>query len=293
MRKRLAPSSAVALVAALACWALLGTAHANTRAERQRALEGIETFAFALGGGASRGDLRQRFAGYDLVVVEPDETSKRRVTELQRQGKVVLAYLSIGTIERYRFWYRAASKYRLKDRFDEFDEFYARPNKAGYRRLMVRVARRYLRAKKVDGLFLDNTDFIEVHPRQKRGLRRLVRLLARLVHGRDKLLFSQNGESTIGPLLRSYDGWNREDVSWTFDFDTNRYLRVPPADRLAAQSALRRIKAAGLLTTSADYTARDDAAALRESVANSCAAGAVPYVSNIHLTRIPRPAPRC
>jgi hypothetical protein len=68
---------------------------------------------------------------------------------------------------------------------------------------------------------------------------------------------------------------------------------VPPADRLAAQGALRRIKAAGLLTTSADYTARGDQAAFRESVANSCAAGAIPYVSNIGLTRVPRPAPRC
>jgi len=290
---RTGPARTLILAALILGSAFTGVASANTRAERQRALAGVETFAFALGGGTSTGDLRERFAGYDLVVVEPDETNARRVKQLRDRGKIVLAYLSIGTIERYRFWYRAVRKYRLKDKFDEFDEYYARPNRAGYRRIMLRVARRYLRRKKVDGLFLDNTDFIEVHPRQKRGLRRLVRLLARLVHGRDKLLFSQNGESTIGPLLRSYDGWNREDVSWTFDFDTNRYLRVPPADRLAAQSALRRIKAAGLLTTSADYTARDDAAALRESVANSCAAGAVPYVSNIHLTRIPRPAPRC
>jgi len=287
---RTGPARTLILAALILGSAFTGVASANTRAERQRALAGVETFAFALGGGTSTGDLRERFAGYDLVVVEPDETNARRVKQLRDRGKIVLAYLSIGTIERYRFWYRAVRKYRLKDKFDEY---YARPNRAGYRRIMLRVARRYLRRKKVDGLFLDNTDFIEVHPRQKRGLRRLVRLLARLVHGRDKLLFSQNGESTIGPLLRSYDGWNREDVSWTFDFDTNRYLRVPPADRLAAQSALRRIKAAGLLTTSADYTARDDAAALRESVANSCAAGAVPYVSNIHLTRIPRPAPRC
>lgn len=290
---RTGPARTLILAALILGSAFTGVASANTRAERQRALAGVETFAFALGGGTSTGDLRERFAGYDLVVVEPDETNARRVKQLRDQGKIVLAYLSIGTIEKYRFWYRAVRKYRLKDKFDEFDEYYARPNKAGYRRIMLRVARRYLRRKKVDGLFLDNTDFIEVHPRQKRGLRRLVRLLARLVHRRDKLLFSQNGESTIGPLLRSYDGWNREDVSWTFDFDTNRYLRVPPADRLAAQSALRRIKAAGLLTTSADYTARDDAAAFRESVANSCAAGAVPYVSNIHLTRIPRPPPRC
>ncbi|MEX2253481.1 MAG: endo alpha-1,4 polygalactosaminidase, partial [Thermoleophilaceae bacterium] len=273
--------------------AFTGAAAANTGAERQRQLAGVETFAFALGGGASAGDLRGRFAGYDLVVVEPDETSGRRVKQLRDEGKIVLAYLSVGTIEKYRFWYRAAKKYRLRDKFDEFDEYYARTNRAGYRRLMVRVARRYLRRKRVDGLFLDNTDFIDIHPRQKRGLRRLVFLLARLTHRRDKLLFTQNGEDLINPVLRRYDGWNREDVSWTFDFDQNRYEPVPAIERLAAQQALRRIKRAGLLVTSADYTARGDQAAFDESVANSCAAGAIPYVSNIQLRRIPQPAPRC
>jgi hypothetical protein len=149
-----------------------GGAEANTRAERQQRLSSIETFAFALGGGASTGDLRRRFADYDLVVVEPDETSGARVKQLRAHGKIVLAYLSVGTIEKGRFWYRSVRKYRLKDKFDEFDEYYARPNRAGYRRIMLRVARRYLRRKQVDGLFLDNTDFTEVHPRQKRGLRR-------------------------------------------------------------------------------------------------------------------------
>ncbi len=272
---------------------VVATASANTRADRQRQLSSVESFAFALGSNTSVGDLRRRFADYDLVVVEPDETNARRVGQLRAQGKIVLAYLSVGTIEKFRFWYRATKKYRLRDRFDEFDEFYARPNRAGYRRLMLRVARRYLRAKKVDGLFLDNTDFIEVHPRQKRGLRRLVFLLARLTHRRDKLLFTQNGARLIGPVLKYYDGWNREDVSWTYDFDGKRYAPVPPLDRMTARGELRRIKARGLLTTSADYTARGDQPAFDESVENSCAAGAAPYVSNIELTRIPRPAPRC
>jgi hypothetical protein len=78
-----------------------------------------------------------------------------------------------------------------------------------------KVARSLLR-KHFDGLFLDNTDMIETHPRRARGMRVLVAPLARLVHARGDVLFTQNGEDSIGPTLRFYDGWNREDVTSTF-----------------------------------------------------------------------------
>ncbi len=117
-------------------------------------------------------------------------------------------------------------------------------------------------------------------------MRKLVRRLAALVHARGGLLFAQNGEDSIGPLLPVLDGWNREDVTWTYSFKRRRYVHRPAADVAAAQAALTRIGAAGLLVTSADYTA-GDAASEQESVANACAAGAIPFVSNIALTRLP------
>ena len=38
----------------------------------------------------------------------------------------MLAYLSVGTIEPFRSWYRLLKPFRLKSRFEEFDEYYAR-----------------------------------------------------------------------------------------------------------------------------------------------------------------------
>ena len=61
----------------------------------------------------------------------------------------------------------------------------------------------------------------------------------------------------------------------------------------AAQAALTRISAAGLLVTATDYTAAGDTAAVQESVANACAAGAIPFVSNIALARLPAAPPSC
>lgn len=158
-----------------------------------------------------------------------------------------------------------------------------------------RVAPRLLR-KGFDGLFLDNTDMIETHPRQAHGMRLLVKALARLAHRRGhrrRLLFSQNGDRVIGPSLRYYDGFNREDVTSTYDFDRHRYERVPAADTRAAQRTLRRFRARGLLVTTSDYTRRGDRDPESAAVRNSCAAGALPFVTNIGLTRIASHAFTC
>jgi polysaccharide biosynthesis protein PelA len=154
------------------------------------------------------------------------------------------------------------------------------------------VAPKILR-KGFDGLFLDNTDMVEGHRRQAKGMRVLVRNLARLTHGRKKLLFTQNGDRSIGPTLRYYDGWNREDVTWTYDFRRRAYRRVRASSTAAAQATMRRLAARGLLVTSSDYTRKGDNAAAAQAIANSCAAGGLPFVTNILLTRIPRVAPAC
>jgi hypothetical protein len=120
-----------------------------------------------------------------------------------------------------------------------------------------------------------------------------VRSLARLVHGQGRLLFTQNGEASIAPTLRYYDGWNREDVSSTYDFGAKRYVRQPASAIRAADAALRRIAARGLLALATDYVAAGDATGTRDAVANACAAGALPFVSDIGLTRVPAAPARC
>jgi uncharacterized protein (TIGR01370 family) len=252
----------------------------------------VQDFAFALGVDVDDATVG-RLAAFDLVVVDGQQTEAARVAQLRAGGTIVLGYLSVGTIEPFRPWYRKLKRFRLPDRFEEFDEDYARVSAAGFRRAIAnRIAPRML-GKGFDGLFLDNTDMVETHPKQRRGMTRLVTRLGTLAHGRGGLLFAQNGEEEIDPLLASLDGWNREDVTWTYSFKRRRYVHRPQAAVEAAQAALRRIGAAGLLVTASDYTATGDAAAEAEAVANACSAGALPFVSNIALKRLPAQPHRC
>jgi uncharacterized protein (TIGR01370 family) len=276
-----APLLITLAVLALALWA----SEARSAPSDPRLMQ-VESFAFALGFDVDADAEVARLAPYDLVIVDGELTPPTRVAQLRAAGAVVLGYLSVGTIEPYRSWYRMLKPFRLADRFEEFDEDYARVSAKGFRRAVSNRIAPKLLGKGFDGLFLDNVDMVEGHPKQRKGMRKLVRRLASLVHGRSGLLFAQNGERSIGPLLPVLDGWNREDVTWTYSFKRRRYVHVPAADIAAAQAALTRISAAGLLVTSSDYTA-GDAAAEQEAVANACAAGAVPFVSDIALRRLP------
>jgi uncharacterized protein (TIGR01370 family) len=273
------------LSALLALTVMAGAADARQMSPR---LAKVRSWAFAIGDGAANRNLSR----YGLVVVDGADTSSARVRQLRRGGRIVLGYLSVGTIEKGRWWFAAASPYRL-ELWQDWGEWYADTSAPGFRRLIAdRVAPRML-AKGFDGLFLDNVDMIKTHPGRTAGMRSLVAALASRAHRRDGFLFAQNGEDVIGPMLRFLDGWNREDVTGTYDFDAGRYVVQPAAETASAQAALRRIRRAGVLVTATDYFASGATAGAQGARRNACAAGALPFVSDIELTRVPATPLRC
>ncbi len=253
----------------------------------------LESWGFAIGSGTLKGDLTERYAGYDLLVVDGQEARPKMVAELHEQGTVVLGYLSVGTIENYRPWYESLKPYRLAAWKDWEGEYYARVGARGYRRQVAGRIAPKLYDKGFDGLFLDNVDMIEVYRRQAAGMRKLVHALSRLVHSDGGLLFAQNGYSIIGPMLDELDGWNREDVTGTFDFDRRRYEVNGPGAIRRAQRELGSIGDAGLLTMATDYAARAGSAVEERAIANACEAEALPYVSDIGLRRTASPPLSC
>ena len=265
----------------------LATASGSAADSRKAQLTDARSFAFAIGDGALRGDLSKRYAGFDLVVVDGESSGAEAVAAIRRNSNgLVLAYLDVGTIEDYRGWYKAAKPYRL-DYWGDWGEWYANVNAAGFRSLMLKRVAPKMLAKGFDGLFLDNTDMTETHPAQKRGMRALVAGLSRLLRARGKLLMAQNGAGVNWPLRRFYNGINFEDVSFSYDFDRRAYVRRGAGAVARAQREIRRYLSAGLKVTATDYVAAGKTKQARIAVRNACSAGALPYVSDIYLKRIP------
>ncbi|MDO8628973.1 MAG: hypothetical protein Q7R41_00635, partial [Phycisphaerales bacterium] len=77
---------------ATATISLATPAHASTADPR---LAQVGTWAFAIGDGALNGDVRARFAGFDLVVVDGEEVTAGQVDALHANGSLVLGYLNV------------------------------------------------------------------------------------------------------------------------------------------------------------------------------------------------------
>ncbi len=250
-----------------------------------------ESFALALGVDADDPDAREPLGAYDLVVVDGAETSAASVRALQDEGASVLAYLSVGTVEPGRSWFDAARDGGwLLDHWDDWDEWYAAVDQRGMRELLLDEARTEL-AKGFDGLFLDNTDMVAEHPQQRAGMVRLVADLDDLVAGR--VLFAQNGDPVAAGIVDHLDGWNREDVSSTYDFDAEAYAAVSDQDHRAALASLADLRRRGLTVTATDYTDGTDPAEDDRWAEAACAAGGLPFVADIDLSRIAEPPRTC
>ena len=162
---------------------------------------------------------------------------------------------------------------------------------------LVTIAEDAILAKGFDGLFLDNVDMVEVK-RHKRSARAWgswwpSSTSSWAAPGCCSPRTARPGCSSgypgqgVDPLIDHLDGWNREDVTWTYDFDRRRYVKNRNADREAALDELEEIGDAGLdhdrhrlrgLRRTASATPSARPSRTRSSV------GALPYLGNIGLT---------
>lgn len=95
--------------------------------------------------------------GSGILVVEPDDYKDLEIKELKAKGYKVLAYLSVGTIERERSWFKTYSKYHLKRLEDWPNEYYVDITKTAWKNFLIQRALT-LSQRGFSGLWLDNID---------------------------------------------------------------------------------------------------------------------------------------
>jgi polysaccharide biosynthesis protein PelA len=263
-----------------------------TAASPKNRLESVRNWTFALGVAVADipvPQLARRFEGHDLVVVDGTDIPAAAVRALQDQGSLVLAYVNVGAIEANRPWTADAAAFRL-DHWEQWDEWYADVNQPGFRSLLTATVVPPVLAKGVDGLFLDNVDMVDTHPAQRAAMVGLVAELSATVHAQGGLVLAQNGEdATVEALVPHLDGWNREDVSFTYDSETGDYVPVAEQDQRAALATIRRLNALGIFVTSVDYLDDTNSPQAHTARATACAAGALAIVADIGLTRTDPP----
>lgn len=101
--------------------------------------------------------------GSGILVIEPDDYKDNEIKQLKNKGYKVLAYLSVGTIEKERNWFNTYSKYKLKQLEDWSNEYYINITKTAWKNFLIKRAIT-LSKRGFSGLWLDNIDvYSEYH----------------------------------------------------------------------------------------------------------------------------------
>jgi uncharacterized protein (TIGR01370 family) len=250
-------------------------------ARRRDALQAARRWAPAFGCDLSTCDL----SGYELLVIDgigESERDQRHVARLLpnfQEHALVLAYLSVGTVEEWRPYASRVPQEWTLGTVEEWDgERYADLRVPGWRELMAEQAA-ILAALGFDGLYLDNLDVAEDHPPLADALVELVKELRATVP--ELLLVAQNGLAIDERL--PLDGVAHEDVFWRWD---DGYRPSPAAETEELLAGLRRLRERGLPIFTVDY-AEPGSEGAAEAARRSLQEGFHPAVSVLELDRPP------
>jgi len=266
---------------------LIDASPINRHRRRVESLRRVRSWAPVFGGVELR-----RLEGFDLAVVDAvagvdgvTSTSPAEVRELQERGVLVLAYLSLGTVEEWRHYASSVpSEWTLGPVPGWEGELYVDARRRGWRQLILAEARSLGRAG-FDGLLLDNLDVGEEFPETQAGLVELVQGLR--AEALALLLVAQNGLAVAESL--PIDAIAHEDVFWRFEHG-HGYRRSPREETAVLLAGLRALRDRGLPVFTLDYTEPGSPGA-HEAIARSLAEGFCPTVSVLELDRLPHATP--
>ena len=175
--------------------------------------------------GIGRKDIN-KLKNYQTVIIDAEHFTKADITKLKKAGKTVYTYLSIGSLEDYRNYYKAY-KHLAISKYDgwEGEEWVDVSDKA-WQKLMLKRAKEF-KNKGVDGFFLDNADVYYQYkePRIYKGLVKILTDIRKLntkviINGGDVFVSKYLKENK--DLKKIADGVNQEGVFTTLVEDKKK-----------------------------------------------------------------------
>lgn len=175
--------------------------------------------------GIGRKDIN-KLKDYQTVIIDAEHFTKADITKLKKAGKTVYTYLSIGSLEDYRSYYKAY-KHLAISKYDGWEgEEWVDVSDKSWQKLMLKRAKEF-KKKGVDGFFIDNTDVYYEYkePRIYKGLVKILtdirKLNARvIINGGDVFVSKYLKENK--DLKKIADGVNQEGVFTTLVEDKKK-----------------------------------------------------------------------
>ncbi len=198
------------------------------------------------------------FKNYKTIVIDASYFSKEDIASLKQDGHKVYSYLNIGSLENFRSYYKAYSKYTLGKYENWEEEQWVDVSAEGWQELVKKLAKEY-EEKGVDGYFIDNCDVYCVY-KQNHIYNGLVEILGKLKNsGLDVII--NGGDTFVYKYYKDHDtlegiltGINQETVFSSIDFEKNRFGFSSKKDRQYFISYLHKMNNAGAVIYLLEYT---------------------------------------
>ena len=175
--------------------------------------------------GIGRKDI-DKLKDYQTVVIDAEHFTKEDIKKLKKARKTVYTYLSIGSLEDYRSYYKAY-KHLALSKYDGWEgEEWVDVSDKSWQKLMLKRAKEF-KNKGVDGFFIDNAD-VYYEYKESRIYNGLVKILTNIRKMKTKLIIN-GGDVFVSKYLKENkdlkkiaDGVNQEGVFTTLVEDKKK-----------------------------------------------------------------------
>ena len=236
--------------------------------------------------GTNHGGTKSRIKNYKNVVLDVQYYYPHEIKALKAGGKKIYSYMSIGSLETYRPYYKRFKKYSLGRYANWGDERWIDVSKKPWQDFIVNELVASVRRKGADGLWLDNTD-VYYHYHRESIYKGLLSIITR-IYKKGIPIYINGGDEFVTRLINSGKArmikgvFQEEVVSSIISYSGNRFGVQNKSDRGYYEAYLRRAKRAGLNACVLEYT---KSASLKKAIIAFCNKNKYGYYisSDVHL----------
>ncbi len=260
---------------------------AEDRAEQERpTLDEIERFAVYFSG-----PFRSDLGCYDMVVVDPDAHSHAEIGRLHTVGTLPLAYLNVGEVETYRWFYpRVDPSWLLGVNPNWENHYYVDAREEGWQSLLLEDVIPRILEKGYSGLFLDMVDTAlpGLFPETEPGM---IELIHRIRGRYPELVLTMNhGFFLADRVSEAIDAVVVEGTFTYYDFDQDAYRRTAVEVQESQLAMIDSLKETyGFEPFLIDYAGAEDDALRAYARRRAEETGLRSFLGTIGLDNVPRP----
>lgn len=219
-------------------------------------------------------------SGSGIIAVEPEDYTLAEIRQIKTKGYTLLAYLSAGTLEKNRPWYKQFKDYKLARLADWPDEWYMDMRDERWTDYMLAIAKLYKRMG-FDGWWVDNIDVYSEY-KSKKMFDAIWKFLKSL-NAMSKYVMINGGSEWVDDALdmklnltMCINGYTQEEVfSRIIDYDgKGKFARQKKDAKAYYQTVMKRAKKNGVACFCLEYTRES---ALKTNIKTWCKEHSIGY----------------